>query len=547
MAFKILTQEEISVLREPERKAYLQAYQEYQERKAFVDRLEQLDNVQMPKPAIRKQRIRKIGSPEFRNIKVEAFTAETKAGVEILNATDRVKRSVESRTRFVRPGKFTAKVPEIKTAVADDIRIEESDPFIVKAVAPVQTNAPAAVSYEEAEFKTEVPLQKMIAAPQTGDVTIEAYELGSISEELRDAAGITAPATKFTAPTEDEMFRVQVETQPEVVAPDVKPAEIGPYVVSDMPALSDTTDRISADSVSSAAEKLGEQTVVLGIIESPDVVLPQIGDVKIEEYHAAGIPVIDVAANTAEAIAAMKFADNPEKPLYQVTVENQPEIAAPAIGDVAIDSYEVNGVAGVHIATGAVPAPVDAIFETTVPEIAVAAPKIDEITVPAAGAVSVAAVPVAKAADVNIAESDFEVTGCDCVVAAAPTVDYQAAPAVRVEACSVIIPEFDDSVTKTIIDAMKPSDTLQNAMSQVTATIARAQAGRGDKIDYDAVASRIRIGTEAANPGISDVPTAAEIHFTKPTQQLDEITVPSIFTPSLDVNAAMETILAKLR
>ena len=49
-------------------------------------------------------------------------------------------------------------VPEIKTAVADDIRIEESDPFIVKAVAPVQTNAPAAVSYEEAEFKTEVPL-----------------------------------------------------------------------------------------------------------------------------------------------------------------------------------------------------------------------------------------------------------------------------------------------------------------------------------------------------------------------------------------------------
>jgi len=57
VAFKILSQEEIAVLNEHEKRAYEQAYQEYLERTAFVERLERLDKVRMPKVSVKKKGI----------------------------------------------------------------------------------------------------------------------------------------------------------------------------------------------------------------------------------------------------------------------------------------------------------------------------------------------------------------------------------------------------------------------------------------------------------------------------------------------------------
>jgi len=59
VAFKILSQEEIAVLNEHEKRAYEQAYQEYLERTAFVERLERLDKVRMPKVSVKKKGIKK--------------------------------------------------------------------------------------------------------------------------------------------------------------------------------------------------------------------------------------------------------------------------------------------------------------------------------------------------------------------------------------------------------------------------------------------------------------------------------------------------------
>lgn len=54
MAFKILSQDEIQKLTSAERKNYEQLYAEYQEREAFVNRLERQRKVKVPRFKIKK-------------------------------------------------------------------------------------------------------------------------------------------------------------------------------------------------------------------------------------------------------------------------------------------------------------------------------------------------------------------------------------------------------------------------------------------------------------------------------------------------------------
>ena len=55
MAFKILSQDEIQKLTSAERKNYEQLYAEYQEREAFVNRLERQRKVKVPRFKIKKR------------------------------------------------------------------------------------------------------------------------------------------------------------------------------------------------------------------------------------------------------------------------------------------------------------------------------------------------------------------------------------------------------------------------------------------------------------------------------------------------------------
>ena len=61
MAFKILSPSELVILNEDERKAYETAYEEYRERSVFIDRLEQLEKVQMPAVSVKKKGIKTDG------------------------------------------------------------------------------------------------------------------------------------------------------------------------------------------------------------------------------------------------------------------------------------------------------------------------------------------------------------------------------------------------------------------------------------------------------------------------------------------------------
>ena len=110
MAFKILTQDEFEVLKEREQKLYEQAYKEYQERAAFVEKLEKLDNVKMPEVSIKMKGVRRIRAPKMSAISRNGFKADTAASVDLLNVTRKMRGTFEKslRTRTVKNSSLCA-------------------------------------------------------------------------------------------------------------------------------------------------------------------------------------------------------------------------------------------------------------------------------------------------------------------------------------------------------------------------------------------------------------------------------------------------------
>ena len=426
--------------------------------------------------------------------------------------------------------------------------MKESEPYVVGDINPVPVGSPAEMRFEETEFKAEVAPQKMIGAPETKDVAINAYAVAGIPEDICMAADVL-PAERFASVQEAAPYQVQVDGQPQVIAPSVEAASFEPYKVSEVPPLSDLSEEMQAEALKQAADDLEKQEYKVGEIAQPAVDIPSVGEIRIDEYQMNGIPAEEIAATVTPAVSFGHFSDGQEEQAYKVEVGNQPDITAPSVGEVAVGPVTVSGISEVRIATADIPAPVllpD--YEAAVPDVTVAAHGPVDVKVPEASKVTVAAVPVAEAAVVNIAESHFEVKGADSPAVNAPVIDYHGQEAPRAEVGSVVIPEIRKPEATFAVNKVAVNPPVKVEAPRVETTIPQIQVQPAEAVSFTVAAPNISIAaSEVKSFEAPGYPVPEAVHFTEPEHRVEEVSVPTVYGPDVDVDAAMNTILAKLR
>ena len=95
MAFRVLSEKELSMMSDDARHAYELEYNEYRERQEFVDRLQKLDNVRMPHPKPKKVYIKSIKHSDVRFPKVEQYRLKKPKNEELSKSLLRITKSME--------------------------------------------------------------------------------------------------------------------------------------------------------------------------------------------------------------------------------------------------------------------------------------------------------------------------------------------------------------------------------------------------------------------------------------------------------------------
>lgn len=177
MSFKILSHDEISVLSEYERKVYEQSYAEYLERVAFVEKLEQLEKVKMPDVSVKKKGIKRIKTPKISEITAQEFTADSSAGVNLLNVTKRASNALKANSQAIAIRRYKASLPDIFISNPNEVNMEEGEPFIIEPLSSVSIAIPQSTQYDALEYKTVIPNLQQCKTPELNDIAIEDYSI----------------------------------------------------------------------------------------------------------------------------------------------------------------------------------------------------------------------------------------------------------------------------------------------------------------------------------------------------------------------------------
>lgn len=182
MAFKILSPSELAILNEDERKAYETAYEEYRERAAFIERLEQLEKVQMPAVSVKKKGIKRIKAPSVPASNMRDFIADTTQGAILLNATKRVKATLESNTHTPSIAKFKADLPCVGVVSPEYVSIEKNAPYKVSTMSVVPIAAATDVRFEVKDYKISNLQHPQYITPNTEKVKLNSYTVTGLPE-----------------------------------------------------------------------------------------------------------------------------------------------------------------------------------------------------------------------------------------------------------------------------------------------------------------------------------------------------------------------------
>lgn len=182
MAFKILSPSELAILNENERKAYETAYEEYRERAAFIERLEQLEKVQMPTVSVKKKGIKRIKAPSVPASNMRVFTADTTQGAILLNATKRVKATLESNTYTSTIEEYKADLPCVGVVSPEYVSIEKNVHYKVSTMPVVPIAATSDVRFEGKGYKISELQYPQHITPDTSQVKISSYVISGLPE-----------------------------------------------------------------------------------------------------------------------------------------------------------------------------------------------------------------------------------------------------------------------------------------------------------------------------------------------------------------------------
>jgi hypothetical protein len=305
VAFKILSQEEIAVLNEHEKKAYEQAYQEYLERTAFVERLEQLDKVRMPQVSVKRKGIKKIKPPVIPTMKTQSFAVDSQMGVSLLNAAKKIKLTADNNAKLTAKVNYRASLPSVLIPAPETVKVREIAPFVITKSASVPITEPSAIKREIKKYNVSTPKIESVTMPKLTGVIIKDYSISgipSINTELPPMPQVNS-VLNFTASLPNI----------EVVAPNVESVKIKEY----------------------KASQLAKNTVKTPIVDytEPEVRTVKLSAVPIPDYHSIPTVVEDplVEIPTIDSISTpnvtVKVETAKVKPLKDVCIPSfAPEV-----------------------------------------------------------------------------------------------------------------------------------------------------------------------------------------------------------------------------
>ena len=208
VAFKVLSPNELDVLSEDERKAYEAEYEDYCDRVAFVERLEQLEKVQMPKVSVKKKGIKRVKGPSVNASHMRGFTVDSTQGAILLSATKKAKAILETNTKPFSITKYRATLPHVGVISPNEVQFEGAeyrisnlqypqhitlntsevklDNYTVSSLPDINMSMPdvSVASLKSRHIDLEsVPISK----PTTIDVVIEGYETTFCEKTIAEA------------------------------------------------------------------------------------------------------------------------------------------------------------------------------------------------------------------------------------------------------------------------------------------------------------------------------------------------------------------------
>lgn len=312
MAFKILSQEEIAVLNEHEKKAYEQAYQEYLERTAFVERLEQLDKVRMPQVSVKKKGIKKITPPVNPTMKTQGFAVDSTMGVSLLNATKKIKRTTDNNANLSAQVNYRASLPNVLISVPEKVRSSEITPFVITKSASVPIAEPSTTECEIEKFNTTLPSIHSITMPVFTETIIDEYSVSGIPSVKTESPLVpkvnafsdfkaSLPCVDVAVPTVEDIKIANSSTIGLKPVPVMKPATIDVSIEEyKMP-------QLVMNSVEAAVVDYTEpetQTVNLSVVPIPDCPsIPTVDKsvaIKTPTVGSISVPDVSVKVDTAE-------------------------------------------------------------------------------------------------------------------------------------------------------------------------------------------------------------------------------------------------------
>lgn len=176
MAFKILSQDEIQKLTSVERKNYEQLYAEYQEREAFVNRLERQRKVKVPRFKIKKRYMKNFLIPQNYNKRFGVFEADiSEFSSNILNATNCVNKTLSKYKKVDFVNKHSVTLPDIPN-VGLKFTNKKINRFYVSKPNKVVSINPKNINCEFSDVQLNLK-ESYVATPSLKNVQIGKLEL----------------------------------------------------------------------------------------------------------------------------------------------------------------------------------------------------------------------------------------------------------------------------------------------------------------------------------------------------------------------------------
>ena len=338
MAFKILSQNEIDILNEHDKKVYMQAYEEYLERKIFVEKLERLEKVKMPSVSVKKKRIKRIKPPSFHIVMMSDFSADTAASVKLLNVTKKVKATLISQASLTSIAEYKAQLPGVKTQKPDIINVKTDINYKIEGITSVRIAIPQENEYEEHPFKVSVPAQLKINKPEIENVDILKYSVSDLPNVIIAVA--ETPAARIEKSKTAPLVPVLI-AEPDIIKPVLTKYAISDSdkIVAEAPMIYYTQQDLQITKLSSVhipqphlfsadikAEKIKLQQPVK--IDTPEVEV-SVPETKIKPLDLVPIPCVAQTIEIADAL------------IHKV---KSPEISVPADIYYSKPDYHVEGV-----------------------------------------------------------------------------------------------------------------------------------------------------------------------------------------------------------